>query len=254
MPVKPFCTLKANLVSSYSCPFCAIVYHLLPVSSSLPEMTASASNFTFLSMPSLLPGMYFLNTAAKPQSSFKTHSSSNVKCKQWSENSSPDGLWGLQMSSSLSLSLHPHSSSHLKLGWWVYYHPSAIPIFGRRRSAGVMETITILNPQNSHEAALGSWEKFPSASSLPLQVSSPHWDQNLPPLSAKGKLRNWKCKAHLGCATKKCYQREDSFLLRRCNADRNSKEYHYLWPQGDKWKLFSVLINTCEHKLSDLYS
>lgn len=177
-------------------------------------MTASASNFTFLSMPSLLPGMYFLNTAAKPQSSFKTHSSSNVKCKQWSENSSPDGLLGLQTSSSLSLSLHPHASSHLKLGWWVYYHPSAIPIFGRRRTAGVMETITILNPQNSHEAALGSWEKFPSASSLPLQVSSPHWDQNLSPLSAKGKLRNWKCKAHLGCTTKKCYQREDFFSFK----------------------------------------
>lgn len=169
-------------------------------------------------MPSLLPGMSSLNTAAKPQSSFKsllkTHSSSNVKCKQWSKNSSPDCLLGLQTSSSLSLSLHPHESSHLKLGWWVYCHPSAIPIFGRGRSAGVMETITILNPQNSHEAALGSWEKFPSASSLPLQVSSAHWDQNPFPLSAKGKLKNWECKAHLGCATKKCYQRKGFFSFK----------------------------------------
>lgn len=98
-------------------------------------MPSSASNFTFLSMPSLLPRMSSLNTAANPQSSFKcllkTHSSSNVKCKQCSENSSPDGLLGLWMSSSLSLSLHPHESSHLKLGWWIYYHPTAIPIFGR---------------------------------------------------------------------------------------------------------------------------
>lgn len=179
-------------------------------------MPASVSNFTFLSMPSLLPGMPSLNTAAKPQSSFKSllkiHSSSNVKCKQWSKNSSPNGLLGLQMSSSLSLSLHPHESSHLKLGWWVYYHPSAIPIFGRGRSAGVMETITILNPQNGHEAALGSWEKFPSVSSPPLQVSSPHWDQNPFLLSTKGNWRNWECKAHLGCATKKCYQNKRDFF------------------------------------------
>lgn len=152
--------------------------------------SASFSNFTFLSKLFLLPGMSSLNIAAKPQSSFKillkTHSSCDVKCKRWPKNKPPDGLLGLQTRSSLSLSLHPHESSHLKLGWWVYYHPSAIPIFGRGRSAGLMETITILNPQNSHEAALGSWEKFPSVSFLPFQVSSLHWDQNPPPCPPKG--------------------------------------------------------------------
>lgn len=186
----------------------------------------------------------------------KTHNSSNVNCKQWYEDTSPDGLWGLQTSSSLPLSLHAHESSHLKLGWWVYYHPSAIPIFGTGRSAGVMEIITILNPQNSHEAALGSWEKFPSASFLPsLSSVSLHWDQNPFLLSAIGKIRNWERKAHLGCATKKWYQGKDFFFQGDgCITNLNSKEYHYLCPQSDKWKLFSVLINTCEQKLSDLYS
>lgn len=33
-----------------------------------------------------------------------------------------------------------------------------------------METITILNSQNSHEAALGSWEKISSASFLSIRV------------------------------------------------------------------------------------
>lgn len=113
---------------------------------------------------------------------------------------------GTTMSSSFSLSLHPDESSHLQLGWWIYYHPSTIPIFGRGRSAGVMETITILNPQNSHEVVLGSQEKFLSASSLPLKVNSVQWDQNPFPFPVKGELRNWERKAHLGCATKKCYQ------------------------------------------------
>lgn len=114
---------------------------------------ASFSNFTFLSMPALLPGMSSLNIAAKPQSSFKsllkTHSSCDIKCKQWPKNKSADGILGLRTRSSLSLSLHPHESSYLKLGWWVCYHSSAIPIFGRGRSAGLMETITILNPQTA---------------------------------------------------------------------------------------------------------
>lgn len=150
----------------------------------------SFSNFTFLSMPALLPGMSSLNIAAKPQSSFKsllkTHSSCDIKCKQWPKNKSADGILGLRTRNSLSLSLHPHESSYLKLGWWVCYHSSAIPIFGRGRSAGLMETITILNPQNSHEVALGSWEKFPLVPFLPLQVSSLHWDQNPFPCLPKG--------------------------------------------------------------------
>lgn len=146
------------------------------------------------------------------KSLLKTHSSSKVKCKQWYESSSPDGLLGLQTSSSFSLSLHAHERSHLKLGWWVYDHPSAVLIFGTGRTAGVMETITILNPQNSHEAAWGSWEKFPSASFLPLWVKFHCTGTRIHFLSAKGKLRNWECKALLGCTTKKWYQGRDGFF------------------------------------------